>query len=174
MSENKNRIHNISLRLSDEELKQLESVSESHGIAKSTMATNIIVNALMENLDEFLINHISYPRPILKKLFSLLDNDQINQMIMDINEYNQGIIQSSLHTNTPKKIINLLKKWMKKSGCEVSETTFQLVKILEVHHELEKNWSTITCVTMAFIIGELGFEIKRTFTAENWFKIEYF
>jgi len=163
----------ISFRLNDEQIKRLDEIADSHDIQRSTMASNIIVNYLNDSIDELLINHISYPRPIMKKLFSTLDKNQLNYIIIQNNEYNQGIIKSALQTYPPEKILEFIKKWFKKSGCEVNITSFRLVKSLEIHHELEENWSILTCATMVFILGELDFEVRRTFIENDWFKIEY-
>ncbi len=164
----------ISFRLNEENNEKLQDLADSNGIQKSTMTANIVVNVLNENLEELLINHISYPRPIIKKLFTMLTPAQVDLVISDLNEYNKGIIESAKQLYPTYRIINLMRKWMKRSGCEVSITTFKLKKVLEVHHEMEKNWSIVTCTTTAYILQLLDNQIERTFVDENWFKIEYF
>lgn len=145
----------------------------TYNVQKSTMAGNIILNVLNENLQDLIINHISYPRPITKKLFSMLDETQVNQLIMDLNEYNKDIIESAMHFHSSAKILDMVKTWLKSSGCEVNISSTQLKNVFEVHHEMEKNWSVVMCTTIASTLELLKNRIDRTFAAENWFKIEF-
>lgn len=163
----------VSFRLSDEDLEKLEILSNSYDIPKSTMATNIIENVLNENMQEFEVNHISYPRPVIKKLFSELTEKQIILMIVNTNAYNKGLIESARRYCSPGKILNGLKKNWKSYGCEIRTTRVEDMTVLEIHHELEKNWSKITSATTSFILELLDYKIKNTFVTEDWFKIGY-
>lgn len=169
----KSKIHNISIRLNDEFNEKLENYANSHDSQKSTVAADIIVNALNENLEELMVNHISYPRPVMKKLFSRLNEDQLRLIIADFNHYNKGILKSASQDHSSQHILDLLRKWFRRSGCEVRFSSFDCKKILEIHHELEKNWSIVTCATTSFILGILDYKIELTFVDDNWFKIEY-
>lgn len=163
----------ISLRLNDENHTKLENMASKYFLQKSTMASDIIVNVLNENLQELIINHISYPRPILKKIFSMMDKIELTKIIAHTNEYNKGIIETAMYLNSKESIIKILKKWMQKSGCEVNLSSSHSKNVLEVHHEMEKNWSIVTCATTSFIFEVLGYKILRTFPDKDWFKLEY-
>ena len=163
----------VSVRLTDEDLGKLELLANSLNIPKGTMATNIVENVLNENKQEFEVNHISYPRPVIKKLFSDMIEKQIISMIVNTNAYNKGLIESAKSYCSPEKILNGLKKTWKTYGCEIRTTKFDKSTVLEIHHELEKNWSTITSSTTSFILELLDYKIKNTFVADDWFKIEY-
>lgn len=174
MENNKSKTHNISFRLNNEINEKLESYANSHGSQKSTIAANIVINALNENLEDLMINHISYPRPVVKKIFSRLNDDQLKLVIADFDNYNKGILKSAMQDYTPQQILNLLKKSFRRSGCEVKLSSFSEKKVLEIHHELERNWSVVTCATTSFVLGVLGYDVRLTFVDDNWFKIEYF
>jgi len=163
----------VSVRLTDEDLGKLELLANSLNILKGTMATNIVENTLNENNQEFEINHICYPRPIIKKLFNELEEKQIILMVAHTNNYNRELIVSAKKYCTPEKILNDLKKTWKKYGCEIKTTRYDDVIVLEIHHELDKNWSKITSATTSFILELLDYKIKSTFVSEDWFKIEY-
>jgi len=163
----------VSFRLSDDDIERLEILSNSYDLPKSTMAANIVENVLNENTQEFEVNHISYPRPIIKKLFSDLNERQIIMMIATTNNYNKGIIESTKSYCSPEKILNSLKKTWKTYGCEIRVTKLKDSIVLEIHHELERNWSKITSATTSFILELLEYEIKNTFVTDDWFKIEY-
>lgn len=163
----------VSFRLSDEDMEKLQILSNSYDLPKSTMAANIVANVLNENMQEFEVNHISYPRPIIKKLFSELIEKQVISMIVNTNAYNKGIIESAKRYCSREKILSGLKKTWKTYGCEIRTTKFDQMIVLEIHHELEKNWSKITSATTSFILELLDYKIKSTFVAEDWFKIEY-
>lgn len=160
-------------RLTKNQDRDLENIAKSFGIGKSTLATNIIIKYLNDDWETLLINHISYPRPVTKKIFSLLDKSQIAQVINYMTEYNYSLIESSKNEYSNEKIINTFKEWMKHSGCEVSIRSFNLKNIIEVHHEMERNWSEVTCVSIAKILDQLDNNIIRTFIDDNWFKIEF-
>lgn len=163
----------IAIRLNNENFSKLENMAITCNVQKSTMAGNIIINVLNENLQDLIINHISYPRPITKKLFSMLNETQIDKLIMDLNEYNKDIIESVMHFHSPGKIIDMLKTWLKNSGCEINISSMHMKNVFEVHHEMEKNWSDVMCITIAFTLELLKKKVTRTFAAENWFKIEF-
>ena len=164
---------NITFRLNDDNNEKLENLASSHDVQKSTMAANIVASALSENMEEFLINHISYSRPVTKKIFSCLSEPQVMVIISDMNEYNKGVIESSKHQYSTQQILNFLKKWFKKSGCEVSIMVIGECKVVVIHHEMELNWSKITCNTSSYILELLGNKIEKTFVEKDWFKIEY-
>lgn len=170
----KSKTHNISFRLNDDLNEKLENYANSLDSQKSTVAADIITKELNENLEEMMVNHISYPRPVIKRIFSRLDENQLSLIIADFNNYNRGILDSAKQDFSEQQIFTLLKKWFRRSGCEVKFTSLDEKKILEIHHELEKNWSTITCATTSFVLDVLGCNISYTFVAEDWFKIEYF
>jgi len=172
MSENSKK-NLISFRLSDDNIEKLEMLADTYRLAKSTMAANIVENALNDNTREFEINHICYPRPIIKKLFTDLNEQQIILMIMTTNEYNKEIIESTKSYCSPIKILSGLKQTWKKYGCETRETKLDNTTVIEIHHELDRNWSKITSATTSFILELLGYKIKNTFVTDNWFKIEY-
>ena len=172
MSE-KAKTNNVSIRLNDEDLKKLEFISSSFNIQKSTMAANIVSNVLNENMQEFEINNISYPRPVIKKLFSMQTDQQIIIMIAHNNQYNKGIIESAKHHSSNYEILNKLKKGWKRAGCEIRTVSFDNKQVLEIHHEMEKKWSVFTCTTTSFILEILDNEIKYTKVEDDWFKIEY-
>ena len=172
MSENSKK-NMITFRLNDENNSKLENMANTYNVQKSTMAGNIIINVLNENLQDLIINHISYPRPITKKLFSMLTETQVDQLILDLNEYNKDIIESAMDFHPSVKIIEMLKTWLKNSGCEISISSTQFKNVFEVHHEMEKNWSVVMCTTIAFTLELLKNEITRTFAADSWFKIEF-
>lgn len=163
----------VSIRLTDEDLEKLEMLSDSNSMPKGTMATSIVENALNENNQEFEINHICYPRPIIKKLFRELEEKQIILMVVNTNNYNKDLIVSAKRYCTPQKILNELKKTWKKYGFKIRTTKFEDVIVLEIHHELDKNWSKVTSATTSFILELLDYKIKSTFVSEDWFKIEY-
>ena len=163
----------VSFRLSDEDIEKLEILSNSYDLPKSTMAANIVENVLNENMQEFEVNHISYPRPIIKKLFRDMNEKQIISIIVNTNAYNKELIESAKSYCSPEKILNGLKKTWKTYGCEIRTTKFNDSVVLEIHHELEKNWSTVTSSTTSFILELLDYKIKNTFVADDWFKIEY-
>lgn len=163
----------VSFRLSDGDMEKLQILSNSYDIPRSTMASNIVENVLNENMQEFEVNHISYPRPVIKKLFSEMHEKQVMSMIVNTNAYNKGLIESAKSYCSPEKILNGLKKTWKKYGCEIRTTKFNDSIVLEIHHELEKNWSTITSSTTSFILELLDYKIKNTFVADDWFKIQY-
>jgi len=163
----------VSFRLSDEDIEKLEILSNSYDLPKSTMAANIVENVLNENMQEFEVNHISYPRPVIKKLFSDMTDKQIISMIANTNGYNKGLIVSTKRYSSPEKILNGLRKTWKTYGCEIRTTKFDQIIVLEIHHELEKNWSRITSATTSFILELLDYKIKSTFVTDDWFKIEY-
>jgi len=164
----------VSVRLTDEDLGKLELLANSLNIPKGTMATNIVENVLNENNEEFEINNICYPRPIIKKLFNELEEKQIVLMVAHTNNYNKELIVSAKKYCNPEKILNDLKKTWKKYGCAIRTVRFDDVIILEIHHELDKNWSKITSATTSFILELLDYQIKSTFVSDDWFKIEYF
>jgi len=172
MSE-KAKNNNISIRLNDDDLEKLENLSSSFDIQKSTMAANIIENVLNENMQEFEINNISYPRPIIKKLFSMQTEKQIILMIAHNNQYNKAIIESAKHLSSNYDIFNSLKKSWKRCGCEIRTITVESKKVLEVHHEMEKNWSVFSCATTSFMLEILDNKIEYTKVEEDWFKIVY-
>ncbi len=163
----------ISFRLSDDDLKRLEILANSFDVPKSTMATNIIENALNENLQEFQVNHISYPRPIIKKLFVELDEKQIILMIATTNSYNKEVIESTKSYHSSETILNNLKKTWKTYGCKIRITKLKDSTVIEIHHELGRNWSKITSATTSFILELLDYKINSTFVTEDWFKVEY-
>lgn len=163
----------VSFRLSNDDIERLEILSNSYDIPKSTMAANIVENVLNENMQEFEVNHISYPRPIIKKLFSELNARQIILMVATTNNYNKGIIESTKRYCSSEKILNGLKKTWKGYGCEIRVTRLDSTIVLEIHHELEKNWSKITSSTTSYILELLEYEIMNTFVTDDWFKIEY-
>lgn len=165
--------HSISFRLNDEHNEKLENLANSGNIQKSTMASNLIIDMLNENVEELLINHISYPRPVIKKLFSLLTESQMTEILSDFNQYNTGIIKCAMQKYPNEKIFNLLNRWFRRSGCEVNCSSFNNKKYLEIHHELEKNWSIVTCASTSYILEVLGNEVTRTFVETDWFRIEY-
>lgn len=163
----------VSFRLSDNDLERLEILANSENLPKSTMAANIVKSFLNENISEFEVNHISYPRPIIEKLFSELTDKQIILMVITTNNYNKEIIESTKSYHTSQEILNSLMKTWKTYGCEVREIKLRHSVILEIHHELERNWSKITSATTSYILELLEYEIKNTFVADGWFKIEY-
>lgn len=163
----------VSFRLSDDDIERLEILASTYNLPKSTMAANIVENVLNENMQEFEVNHISYPRPIIKKLFTTLDEKQIVIMIANTNRYNKEIIESAKKYCTPEKILSGLKKTWRSYGCEIRTSRFDNIVVLEIHHELERNWSKITSATTSFIVESLGYKIKSTFVTDDWFKIEY-
>lgn len=171
--DDKIKSNSISIRLNDENLEKLEILSASYDSQKSTMAANIVSNVLNENMHEFEINHIHYPRPVIKKLFSLQDDNQLILIIALNNQYNKGVIQAAKRHSPNYKILNTLKKSWKRVGCEIRDVNIESKKILEVHHEMEKNWSTFTCATTSYILEILGYKIYFTMVEEDWFKIEY-
>lgn len=172
MSE-KPKSNNISIRLNDEELENLEILASSFDIQKSTMAANIVSNVLNENYQEFEINNIPYPRPVIKKLFTIQTKEQIILMVANNNQYNKKIIESAKRNSTNVKILNTLKKGWKRAGCEIRSISIESKKVLEIHHEMERNWSTFTCATTSYILEVLGYKIENTIVDEDWFKIEY-
>jgi len=165
--------NNISFRLSDENNDKLQNLADMQDSQKSTVASNIVTRYLNENIEELIINHISYPRPVIKKLFTLLNEDQIIKLISELNNYNNGIIKSARQNNSSNKILSLLRKWLKSSGCEVHLSLYGKQHNIEIHHEMEKNWSVVTCATITYILEILDCKIKRTFVEDSWFKIEY-
>ena len=169
----KPKTNNVSIRLTDEDLKKLEFISSSFNIQKSTMAANIVSNVLNENMQEFEINNIPYPRPVIKKLFSMQTEQQIILLIAHNNQYNKGIIESAKHHSENYEILNKLKKGWKRSGCEIRTVSLDRKQILEIHHEMERNWSTFTCATTSFILEILDNKIEHTKVEDDWFKIEY-
>lgn len=169
----KSKNNNISFRLSDENNEKLENYAKSYDSQKSTIAANFVINALHDNLEDITTNHISFPRPVIKKMFSLLSEDQLKLIIADFNMYNKELIESALHDHSSSQILNLCKKWFKRSGCEVKFTSFDKKKTLVIHHELEKNWSIIACAITSFILDVLGFDVNFTSVSSDWFKIEY-
>lgn len=172
MSEN-TKDNSITFRLNDADNEKLEAVSNSYTVKKSNMVTQIVENFLNENNQQFEINCMSYPRPIMKKLLTTLTEAQKITMIADMNNYNIEIIQSSKRVLTNEEIFDILKKNWKRCGCEVRVASFDKVRVLEIHHEMEKNWSIITCSTTTFILELLDNIIKNTTVTDNWFKIEF-
>lgn len=172
MSE-KPKDNSISFRLNDEDYERLEILANSRDIAKSTMASQIIENVLNENNQEFVINHISYPRPVMKKIFTDLTEKQIILTIAHANKYNKEMIETAMRTCSQTKILNILKKQWKSYGCEIKNSTSNEKKTLEIHHELEKNWSLVTCASTCFILELLNKKIKHTSVYDDWFQIEY-
>lgn len=169
----KSKHKGISFRLTEENNEKLENIANSFDIEKSTMAANIVVNYLNDNWNAHLVNVICYPRPIVKRIVSTYNGEQINEVIKDITQYNKEMIESLKDSYTNDRIFRIFKKWLRNSGCEVITTSVNFKKILEVHHEMNKNWSEITCVTFANILMLLEKEIMRTFVSDDWFKIVF-
>jgi len=165
--------NNISFRLSDENNDKLQNLADMQDSQKSTVASTIVTSFLNENMEDLIINHISYPRPVIKKLFTSLSEEQIINLISEFNGYNKGIIKSARHNNSSTKILILLRKWLKSCGCEVHLSSYGKQQNIEIHHEMEKNWSVVTCTTITYILEILGYKIKRSFVEDSWFKIEY-
>jgi len=163
----------VTFRLNDVDLEKLDALAASYESQRGTMLTNIIENVLNENMQEFAINHISYPRPIIKKLFTILEKKQRMILVPDMNKYNKGVIESTMRVFPNCKILNILKKSWKSFGCEVREITVDDRKILEIHHELERNWSEVTSSTTSYILELLDNKIIHTIVEDDWFKIEY-
>lgn len=161
----------ISFRLTEENNEKLVNIANSFDLDKSTMAASIIVNYLNDNWNLHLVNVICYPRPIVKRIVSTYTKEQINDVTLDIIQYNKEIIKSLKVSYSNDKIFSIFKKWLKTSGCEVITTSINLKKILDVHHEMEKNWSEITCITFTNILELLDKKIEITFIGADWFKI---
>ena len=170
----KDKLKGVSFRLTEENNEKLINIANSFDMEKSTMAASIIVNYLNDNWDAHIVNVIAYPRPIVKRIVALYNREQIEYVIKDIIQYNKDMIASLKNSYTNEKIFGIYKKWLRQSGCEVLTTSSNLKQILEIHHEMERNWSEITCVTFADILQSLDKKIERTFVSNDWFKIEYY
>lgn len=168
-----NHKHSISFRLNDENLKKLELMAKTQGISKSELTRKIIEDKLTSSTSNTINNDIPYPRPILKTIFDILDESQKQIIILEINNYYDPFTKSEKFYHTPEQIVMLIAKWLQNAGCEVNVINFKLNKILTVHHEMNSNWSEITCVTVAHALQTLGYKIVRTFSEKNWFKVEF-
>ena len=167
----RNKLKGVSFRLTEENNEKLINIANSFDMEKSTMAASILVNYLNDNWDAHIVNVIAYPRPIVKRIVALYTREQIEYVIKDIIQYNRDMIVSLKENYTNEKIFNIYKKWLRQSGCEVLTTSSNLNQILEIHHEMEKKWSEITCVTFTNILELLNKNIERTFISNDWFKI---
>ena len=167
------KTNNNAFRLDDEHQEKLENLASSNGVTKSAMATNIIVQTLNDNFDSLMVNFMCYPRPFLKKVFSVMNKEQLQLVIADLNEYNKGTVKSSLEVFSKSKLMELFRGWCKRSGCEYNISIIDQRKILVIHHEMEKNWSTFTCAVVSYFLGLLSYTIDKTFVDKNWFKIIY-
>ena len=92
---------------------------------------------------------------------------------MNLKEYNQGIIESAKNIYPNHFILDLIKKWLRNSGCQINITTSEKKIIFEVHHEMEKNWSIVMCESMGFILELLDYKVARLYNANDWFSIDY-
>lgn len=168
-----NHRHNVNFRLNDENMKKLELLAESKEISKSELARKIIVDKLNDSLNEMLQNVVPYPQPLIKKIFDTLDESQKDNIILEFNHYYQPLVESAKFVQTPHEIVMLMNKWLKNAGCKVNLRNFKFHQIMDIHHFMGKTWSEVTCVTIAYGLSNLGYQIVRTFSEETWFKIEF-
>jgi len=172
MSE-KAKINNISFRLNDQDYEKLEFLSNSYDTPIGTLAARLITNVLNENMEELTVNHISFPKPVLKKLFASFDEKQIITLITDTNNYNTSVVKSLQRDITTDKIMGILHKLWRNFGYVVKATTFDEKRSLEIHHEMGKKWSSVVCATTSYTLELLQNKIIHTMVEEDWFKIEY-
>ena len=168
-----NHKHSISFRLNDENMKKLELMAETQEVSKSELARKIIEDKLSSSTSSTINNVIPYPRPILRTIFDMLDDKEKQKLILEINGYYDPFTTAEKFYHTSEQIAMLIAKWLQNAGCEVNVINFKLNKILTVHHEMNDNWSEITCVTVAHTLQTLDYTIVRTFSEKTWFKIEF-
>lgn len=154
-------------------MKKLELMAESQEISKSELARKIIEEELTNSTSNTVNNVIPYPRPILKMIFDVLDDKEKQKVILEINNYYDPFTTSEKFYHTSDQIVMMISKWLQNAGCEVNVMNVKLNKILTVHHEMNSNWSEITCVTVAHALETLDYTIVRTFSEQTWFKIEF-
>lgn len=102
-----------------------------------------------------------------------MTDTQLQLIIAHLNEYNKWTVNASLEIFPKHKLMDLFRNWCKRSGCEYNISIVENRKILIIHHEMEKNWSVLTCAVVSYFLQLLSYKIEKTFVNGNWFKIIY-